>query len=103
MADRRHLEALTKQLADDGRLIEAGWVSLRLACDLIDAPADQLEAMRNSFFAGAQHLLGSIMTFLEGDDEATEADVRRLTAIATELDGFIADFTLRNIRPGGSA
>ncbi len=29
MADRQFLEQLTKRLADEGKLIEAGWVSLR--------------------------------------------------------------------------
>ena len=42
MADRNHLERLHDELADSGKLIESGWVGMRLACedlarmDLID-------------------------------------------------------------------
>ena len=39
MADRQFLERLTKTLADEGKLIEAGWVSLRLAAIPLDASA----------------------------------------------------------------
>lgn len=62
MADRQYLERLSRELTDKGKLIEAGWIGLRIACDLEDAPKVQLEEMRNAFFAGAQHLFSSIMT-----------------------------------------
>ena len=39
MADRASLERLSRSLADQGKLIEAGFVGLRLACDLDNAPA----------------------------------------------------------------
>lgn len=95
MADRKHLERLTRELTDSGKLIEAGWISMRLACDLVDAPADQLREMRLAFFAGAQHLFGSIMTFLEEGEEPTDADLRRMDLIHEELQTFIAEFEAR--------
>jgi hypothetical protein len=95
MADRAHLERLTVELADSGKLIEAGWVGLRVAAGLVDAPADQLREMRMAFFAGAQHLFGSIMTMLEPGEEGTEADLRRMDLIARELDDFYAEIKKR--------
>lgn len=92
MADREFLTRLSRQLTDEGRLLEAGWVSLRVACDLIDAPQDQLREMRMAFFAGAQHLFGSIMTIMDEDREPTENDLRRMDLINTELEKFIRDF-----------
>lgn len=103
MADKSHLERLTVELTDKGKLIEAGWVSLRVACGLVDAPPDQLREMRMAFFAGAQHLFGSIMTILEPGEDGTEADFRRMDLISQELDGFITEFAREHIPTRGSA
>lgn len=102
MADRTHLERLHDQMADSGKLIEAGWISLRIAC-LIDAPADQLREMRMAFFAGAQHLFGSIMTMLEPGQEPTDKDLARMDLIDRELKTFIRDFELKHLPTKGSA
>lgn len=88
MADRNHLERLARELTDKGKLIEAGWVGLRLAAIPDDAPKAQLEEMRKAFFAGAQHLFGSLMGILEEDAEPTESDLRRMDLIDTELRAF---------------
>lgn len=103
MADRAFLERLSRELTDKGKLMEAGWVGLRLACIPLDAPADQLREMRMAFFAGAQHLFHSIMTVLEPDAEPTEKDMERLSLIDAELRTFIRDFELRHLPVGGSA
>lgn len=103
MADRAFLERLHRELADSGKLIEAGWVSLRIACDLIDAPAGQLREMRMAFFGGAQHLFGSIMTILEPGEEPTEKDLDRMSLIDAELKKFIQDFELHHLPTRGSA
>jgi hypothetical protein len=103
MTDRAFLERLSRELTDKGKLIEAGWVGLRLAAVPLDAPAIQLEEMRNAFFAGAQHLFGSIMTILDPGEEPTEADMKRLDLIQEELQGFINDFQARRIKTKGNA
>jgi hypothetical protein len=90
MADRAFLERLSRELTDQGKLIEAGFVAMRRACDLHDAPADQLREMRMAFFAGAQHLFSSIMSILEPGAEPTEADLQRMDLIRTELDEWRA-------------
>jgi hypothetical protein len=103
MADRAYLERLSRELTDKGMLIEAGWISLRLVAVPLDAPKIQLEEMRNAFFAGAQHLFGSIMTILEPDAEPTEKDMARMDAIDRELKAFISDYTIRNCQTEGRA
>ena len=103
MADRAYLERLSRELTDGGKLIEAGWLGLRIACELEDAPAIQLEEMRNAFFAGAQHLFSSIMTLLEPDAEPTDKDLERLDLIDGELMAFINDFSVRRLPTEGRA
>jgi hypothetical protein len=88
MADRAYLERLTKELTNEGKLIEAGWIGLRLAAVPLDAPAVQLHEMRNAFFAGAQHLYTSIMTIMDPGTEPTDNDLKRMEMIHKELDGF---------------
>lgn len=97
------LEKLSRTLIDEGKLIEAGWVTMRRACLPPDTGETQLREMRNAFFAGAQHLYGSIMTMLEPDAEPTENDLRRMGMIDDELSRFINDFVVRNIPTEGSA
>lgn len=103
MADRAFLELLSRKLADDGKLIEAGWVGLRLAGISPDAPAIQLDEMRMAFMAGAQHLFFSMMTMLDPGIEETPADLRRMELIDKELRTFGEELKLRVQRPRGSA
>lgn len=105
MVNRQYLERLSRELVDEGKLIEAGWVSLRITALPADAPAVQLEEMRNAFFAGAQHLFTSIMAFLDvaAGDEPTEDDLRRMTLIDAELQAFINDYSLRRLPSEGRA
>lgn len=85
-------EDIIRQAADRGQIIEAGWIGLRYAAVAKDAPAIQLKEMRMAFFAGAQHLFSSILTVLEPDAEPTEADLRRMDMIKSELDEFLRQF-----------
>jgi hypothetical protein len=103
MADRQFLEALYRRLADEGQLIEAGWIGLRLAAVPHDASAIQLDNMRMAFMAGAHHLFTSIMKMLEPGTEETEADLRRIVLIDEELRKFGEELELRVGRPKGSA
>lgn len=90
------LAELSRALTDQGKLIEAGWIGLRLAAIPTDAPEIQLQEMRNAFFAGAQHLFSSIMTIMDEDREPTEADLERMSLISNELDVFVAEFERRH-------
>jgi hypothetical protein len=92
MASREHLERVSKALIGEGKLIEAGWAGLRLAVGLENAPAEQLREMRTAFFAGAQHLLASVMSVLDPGAEPTDADLKLVGQINNELQKFIEGF-----------
>ena len=94
------LQRLHRTLADSGKLIEAGWISLRLADIPRNAPSVQIEEMRNAFMAGAQHLFASIMQSLDPENEPTEADMRRMGLIEAELALFSKELQGQLRKPG---
>lgn len=94
MADRQFLEALTRQLANDGKLIEAGWVAMRLHAIPLNAPAIQLQEMRLAFMAGAQHLFWSMLAMLDPEPEETPDDMGRMDLIHKELEAFRGEIEL---------
>jgi hypothetical protein len=102
MADRKYLEDLSRRLADEGKLIEAGWVSLRLHAIPADASAVQLDNMHMVFMAGAQHLFASIMTIFDQEAELTDADMRRMELIERELDIFREELKCRFLTAGSA-
>ena len=93
---RKMAEDLERQLMDQGLIIEAGWMGFKLLTIPPTASRLQLDAMRNAFFAGAQHLFGSIMTGMDEGTQETEADLRRMDNIQKELDRFLVDFKVRH-------
>ncbi|MCR4297542.1 MAG: hypothetical protein NUV75_02130 [Gallionella sp.] len=86
------LEKLSRDLTDQGKLIEAGWIGLRIAVVPPEAPQVQLDEMRTAFFAGAQHLFASIMSILDPGVEPTDKDIERMTMIDAELRAFVEAF-----------
>ncbi|UPK03079.1 hypothetical protein [Bradyrhizobium sp. 170] len=103
MADRAFLERLSRELADKGLLIEAGWVGYRLAVMSPQAPPIQLEECKMAFFAGALHLFQSIMTIMDPGSEPTEADLNKMDLIDKELRKFGREFELKATKAKGSA
>lgn len=97
------VDAACKEFVAKGRLIEAGWIGMRLTVIAKDAPQAQLDEMRMAFFAGAQHLFGSIMGILDPGEEPSHADLSRMDLIDKELREFIEVFKLRNLPADGSA
>lgn len=88
MTDKSKLEEMARKLADQGKLIEAGWIGLRIAAVPLDAPETQVREMRKAFFAGALHLFTSMMSVMDGGDEVSENDLKRMDLINDELDAF---------------
>lgn len=88
MADKQFLQQLSKKLADQGNLIEAGWVGFRIAAMPQGASQAQITDTRYAFMAGAAHLFSSIMTVLDPEAEITEDDMRRMDLIHQELEAF---------------
>lgn len=90
--DPKLVEQITKELANQGKLVEAGWAGYRMLVMSPDAPQLQQDECRLAFFAGAQHLFGSIMNMMDEDREPTEADERKMELLHTELQTFGAQF-----------
>jgi hypothetical protein len=106
-AKRRALHAAAdiyaKAAADKGLLIEAGWLGLKAVWLHPETPPSQEAELRQAFFAGAQHLYGSIMGMLDPGEEPTDADLTRMENIDRELEAFIRDFELRHVPTQGTA
>jgi len=68
-----------------------------------NASAEQLDAMRMAYMAGAQHLFASIMSILEPGQEETEADMRRMDLIDQELQAVSKELALRVAKPQSRA
>jgi len=103
MADRAHLQRLSRELADQGKLIEAGWVGYRLAVMSPDAPPIQLEECKLAFFAGSHHLFASMMTIMDPGAEPTDADLKKMEMINEEMQKFGREFELTMAKAKGSA
>lgn len=97
------LTALSRRLSDQGKLIEAGWIGLRIACMDLAAPEVQVNEMRMAFMAGAQHPFSSIMNILDPGEEPTAADLARIEKISNELDEFGRTFELKYGKTSGTA
>lgn len=94
---------LTKKFTDAGLIIEAGFAGFKLMAYSSNLPAAQEEELRNTFFAGAQHLFSSIMNVLDSGEEPTESDLNRITLIDNELKKFISAFEFKHLKTKGSA
>jgi hypothetical protein len=99
------LAELARTLTDQGLLIESGFALLRKAAIPPEASAVQVSEMRDAFFAGAQHLFGTLTGggLLDDDAEPTEQDMQRMQKIHDELRDFIEAYKLRMARPQGQA
>ena len=97
------VKGVTDKATDESKIIELGWIGLRASAIAPDAPQLQIDEMRMAFFAGAQHLFGSIMTMLDPESEPTERDFRRMSNIDKELQAFLADFSAKHMPTRGEA
>lgn len=107
MPSREEIERIatevSKRLADEGKLIEAGWTGYRMLVLPPDAPQIQIDECRTAFMAGAQHLFGSIMNILDPGEQETEADLRKMDLIDRELRAFAREMAMRVSKTKGSA
>jgi hypothetical protein len=89
---------VTGRAADAGQVVELGFASLLLTAypNWEAMPRDQVDQLRDAFFAGAQHLFGSIMGMLDPGSEATDRDLRRMSLIHHELEAFVVAYKQRH-------
>lgn len=96
---KEDVDRITKSLVDQGKVIEAGWKGYEMIVVPVDASTVQRSECRQAFYAGAQHLFGSINSILDDDREPTQRDLRRMTLIHEELERFVKDFKLQHLMP----
>lgn len=80
-------ERLVRELADRGQLIDGGWRALKITLENERGPIPEGAALylRNAFFAGAQHLFGSMNQLMEEGSGETPTELRRMESIQQEL------------------
>jgi len=85
-------DELAKKMADEGRLIEAGFLGLMAAAYPDGVPDNQRKEIRQAFFCGSQHLFSSIMRIMDEGVEPTANDVNKMDLIDQELEGWLHQF-----------
>lgn len=85
---KKAYEALLAKLADEGRVIEAGWIAYRYAVLPPEASEIQIAETYKAFYAGAQHLFSSILGFLGEGAEPSLKDLIRMNLVADELNAW---------------
>lgn len=87
---REIANALNKELADKGKIIEGGWKAYEVLT--LEGTSDiQKSECRKAFFYGAAHLFSSIMNFLEPGLEETEMDLERMDKLHAEISKFMEE------------
>ena len=94
--------AITKASLNDNKLIETGFDALHAIAIAKDAHQVQVDEMRFAFMAGAQHLWGSMMNFLDPGQDETPDDLQRMQSIQDELDRWGQKIRLRIEQTKGS-
>ena len=106
-AKRRQIERaateLTKNLIDQGKLIEAGFAAFASYVIPPNAPATQLREMQLAWMAGAEHVWSSVMGMLDPGEEPSEADLRRMGLIQQEIDKWRTKISERIDHAKGNA
>jgi hypothetical protein len=107
MKNREQIERIatevSKRVADDGRLIEAGWTGYRVLVLPADASAVQIDECRMAFMAGSQHLFSSLMNILDPGEAETQGDIHKMELIERELRVFGREMEQRITGTKGSA
>lgn len=98
---KRIVDEWTKRLTDEGKIIEAGWMAMKILAIPKGYTDEQIAELRQAYFMGAQHLFASIMGILDPGEEPTEDDMRRMSLIAEELESFSRDAMLAMGPVGG--
>lgn len=88
-------DPLVKAAVDRGLLIEAGFNAMRIVMVQPDASDQHIAALRLAYFAGAQHLWASIFSFMDPDQDPTQADMERMAKVHNEMAAFEAELQQR--------
>jgi hypothetical protein len=89
------LERITKQMMDEGRVLEAGWTGFRVLCLPADIQRKQEDTLRRIYFIGAKCLMTALEASLQSDDSLRP---QRMAQLRAELDRW--DALGRERKPG---
>lgn len=105
MPDKIHemAERISKELADRGLLIEAGWQIYRSLALRNVQNIPELDRFHEAWQASASHLFTSIMQSLDPGTEETTADLMRMDLLHRETQQIEAMLRLKYGRAVGSA
>jgi hypothetical protein len=79
------LQAISRRLADEGKLIEAGWlIHRKMVLEDVRLISD-IDRYKDTWDASAQHLFSCIFAMMEGGDDETLNDLRRMDNINAEV------------------
>lgn len=84
---------VSMELADKGKVIEGGWMAMKILMVPVQASEEQLEDMRKAFFLGAEHVWTTIFAVLDADENPTDKDMERMSKIHLELTKFKQELT----------
>lgn len=99
---RRLAERITKQLADDGLLIQSGWQIYRMMMLKLQ-PHQDADDLREAFLAGCEYVWSCMMNMLDPGTEETAADLSRMDRLHKEVLGIQSQLQLKYGRTMGSA
>lgn len=77
---------LAHRLADEGRLIEAGWERLRANAVPPNVSEHQLKDMHGLFWAGALHVFRNVV-----DKDDVKIDLGRIILMQDEVDAYLKE------------
>ncbi len=103
MADKAFLERELRNLTDQGKLIEAGWVGLRNRGGPARCSRDPARRNAQRVLCRCAASFSSIMSILDPGSEPTDKDLERMDLISKELRAFINDYSVRNLPTEGYA
>jgi hypothetical protein len=95
-------DAIMQNAAGRGQVVAAGFAAFVAVLVKPETTPEVLDRYRVAYFSGAQHLFASIMSILDPGADPTEADLQRMTLIASELEAFCKELALR-LTPTGAA
>lgn len=85
-------DALVAEMLTKGKLLEAGFLGMRMLLPKDIAP-EQLAQLRLAYLGGAQHVWSSMFSVMSPDREPTMQDMRRMAQISAELDAAGLELT----------
>ena len=98
------VDQLTRELMNQGKLVEAGFTLFAAKVIPKDASQVQRDEMLLAFMAGAQHVFSSMINALDPSaDEPTDADFRRMDLLNQELEQWAAWLSERIMPAQGRA